>query len=674
MPMGSVILRPGVNTEKTLSLNEAGVSQSQLLRYKDGLLQAQGGWVTLYSLMVPSTVRDLHAWQDITDTKWLAAGATANLLVISSSTSIDITPQTRTTNPAPNFSVTTAAGNQFIVSIVDANSGPSIYDTVFFNTPISIGNLYLNGAYPITSVLSTGSYTIQSSVAASTTIVSSGILPVFLSSAGSPIVTVIAPNNPYQAILGLEQSFYAPTTVDGLTISGGYVVTSIVAPSSTFTITATQLASANATSTMNGGLAQLVYYVTAGPQTTGAGFGTGGFGLGGFGTGVATTGTPGTPIMATDWSLDNWGEILLACPKDGAIYAWSADSGFGNAQVVPQAPFFNGGIFVSQPQQILVAWESVQSSGTQNNLVVRWSNAGDFTNWDVTSQTTAGSFTIPTGSVIIGGLQAPNFGVIWTDIDVWIMSYVGGDVIFNFSRVGAGCGLIGQHAANIISGTIYWCGTTSFFMLGPNGVVPVPCTVWDFIFQNLNAANQSKVQCAPNSAFNEIAWFFPSTSSTENDSYVRLNIVENAWDYGSLKRTAWIDVSVLGTPIGTDNSGAFLQHEVGQVTAGASATSFRSGWFSIADGNELAFVDWVLPDFQWGLFGDNSAQVNMTFYVIDYPGDTPRSYGPYTLTQATQYINPRFRGRLMSVQVQSNNSVFWRIGRVRFRHATSGRR
>jgi hypothetical protein len=130
----------------------------------------------------------------------------------------------------------------------------------------------------------------------------------------------------------------------------------------------------------------------------------------------------------------------------------------------------------------------------------------------------------------------------------------------------------------------------------------------------------------------------------------------------------------LGTPIGTDNSGAFLQHEVGQVTAGASATSFRSGWFSIADGNELAFVDWVLPDFQWGLFGDNSAQVNMTFYVIDYPGDTPRSYGPYTLTQATQYINPRFRGRLMSVQVQSNNSVFWRIGRVRFRHATSGRR
>ncbi len=123
-----------------------------------------------------------------------------------------------------------------------------------------------------------------------------------------------------------------------------------------------------------------------------------------------------------------------------------------------------------------------------------------------------------------------------------------------------------------------------------------------------------------------------------------------------------------------DATGTIYQHEMGQAVPGASQTTFRTGWYSIADGNELAFVDWVLPDFQWGLFGDNSAQIQMTFYVIDYPGDTPRTYGPYTLTQATEYINPRFRGRLMSVQVTSSNAVFWRIGRVRFRHATSGRR
>ncbi len=674
MPMGSVILKPGVNTEKTLSLNEAGVSQSQLLRYKDGLLQTVGGWQSAFGITVPSTTRDLHAWQDITNTDWLAAGATMNLMAIASSFSLDITPQTRTTSTTANFSITSAVATQFIVTVVDAGSGPSIYDTVFFNTPISIGNLYLNGAYKIDSVLSTGSYTIISSVAASTTIASSGVTPIFYSTANSPVITVVAPNNPYQSIVGLSQSFYAPTVVDGLTIQGPYQVTSIVVPSSTFTITATQQASATSSASMNGGAAQLVYYVTAGPQTPGAGFGAGGFGLGGFGTGVATTGTAGTPITADDWSLDNWGEILLACPKDGAIYAWSPDSGFTTAQVIAQAPFFNGGIFVSQPQQILVAWKSTLSSGTQDNLIVRWSDAADFTNWAVTTQTTAGSFHIPTGSVIIGGLQAPNFGVIWTDIDVWIMQYVGGDVIFNFSRVGSGCGLIGQHAADIIAGEVYWCGTTSFFKLGPNGVVPLPCSVWDFIFQAMNTTQQDKVQCAPNSAFNEIAWFFPSTMATENDSYVKFNIVENAWEYGSLKRTAWIDVSVFGPPIATDSDGTIYQHEVGQATPGTTVTYFRTGWHAIADGNELTFVDWVLPDFQWGLFGDNSAQVLMTFFVIDYPGDNPRTYGPYTLTQATQYINPRFRGRLMSIQVASSNSVFWRIGRVRFRYATSGRR
>lgn len=672
MPMGSVILKPGVNTERTLSLNEAGVSQSQLLRYKDGLLQTLGGWQTLYSYVIPSTTRDLHAWQDVANTEWLAAGATANLVVIASTINIDITPQTRTTN-ITNSSYAFLTNSSFQVTVFDPNSGPSIYDTVFFNTPVIISNLFLNGPYQITSFLSTGSYTITSSVSATTT-TSIATLLGFTSSAGSPIVTVSAPNNPFVSIVGLQQSFYAPTSVGGLTISGPYQITSIITAGSSFTITATQQASANSSATMNSSLAQLVYYVTQGPQSAGGGFGGGGFGSGGFGSGSAGTGTPGTPITATDWSLDNWGEILVACPKNGAIYLWSSDSGFQNAQVIAQAPFFNGGIFISQPQQILVAWKSTQSSGTQDNLIVRWCNAGDFTSWTVTTQTTAGSFHIPTGSVLMGGLQAPNFGVVWTDIDVWLMQYVGGDVIFNFTRVGAGCGLIGQHAANIIAGEVYWCGTTSFFKLGPNGVVPIPCSVWDFIFQNINTAQQSKVKCAPNSAFNEIAWFFPSATSTENDSYVKYNIVENSWDYGSLKRSAWIDVSVLGQPVATDLTGTIFQHEMGQAVPGASATFFRSGWFSIADGNELAFVDWVIPDFQWGLYGNNNAQVQMTFFVIDYPGDTPRAYGPYTLTQATEYINPRFRGRLMSVQVTSSNAVFWRIGRIRFRHATSGRR
>lgn len=254
------------------------------------------------------------------------------------------------------------------------------------------------------------------------------------------------------------------------------------------------------------------------------------------------------------------------------------------------------------------------------------------------------------------------------------MSYVGGDVIFNFTRVGAGCGLIGQHAAGVISGNVYWCGKSNFFMMGPNGVQPIPCSVWDYIFQNMNTAQSSKIRCCPNSAFNEMMWEFPSTNATENDSYVKLNIIEGTWDYGLMNRTAWTDISVLGNPIGSDSGGFLYQHETGDATAGAANPSFQSGWWAISDGNDLAFVDYVIPDFQWGMYGDNNAQINMTFYSANYPGDAPVSYGPYTVTQATEYITPRIRGRLMSVLVQSNNSVFWRLGRVRYRWAPAGRR
>ena len=323
MPMASILLKPGVNTERTPALNEAGVSQSQLLRYKDQLLQTYGGWESIFTTN-PSTVKDMHAWQDIVADDWLAVGGTTNLTVMASAGTQTITPQQRTTNPAPNFSISSGTT---IVTIVDANSGPSTFNTVFFNTPVSIGNLLLNGAYPVVSVLSSASYTIASSVSASTTISSSGKVPFFTTSSGSANVLVDLSNNNFPMTLGLQQSFRAPTTVGGVTISGPYSISSII-DSTRFSINANTLATSSTTAFMNSGNAQLVYYITIGPQSAGSGFGAGGFGDGGFGSGSATSGDPGTPITATNWSMDNWGEILLACPYNGAIYTWSPDSGF----------------------------------------------------------------------------------------------------------------------------------------------------------------------------------------------------------------------------------------------------------------------------------------------------------------------------------------------------------
>lgn len=672
MPEAALQLRPTVDVERTLAANEAGISVSQLIRFKNDLVETYGGWVQYLPTLIPSTVKDLHAWQDVAGLKHLGIAATQNLMVATNGAVADITPQILVTNPSVNISISSGSA---AITIADPLSGPTIYNSVYFNTPISIGSFYLNGAYQIASVLSTGSYTITASGLSTQTVTSSGILPIFSVSSGSPTVTVTSPNNNYAVIPGIQQQFIAPTTLGNITVQGRYNINSIL-DSTNYTIVSNVSASTTLASTMNGGLAQFEYFITLGPAATGTGFGAGGFGLGGFGGGGGGfAGATGTPITAIDWSQDNWGEVLLACPINGPIYVWSPESGFSNAQVVPTAPAFNGGIFISQPQQILVAWRSVQSSGVQDNLIVRWSNALDYTNWVVSNATTAGSFHIPTGSLIMGGLQAPNYGVIWTDLDVWVMTYVGGTVIFNFNRVGSGCGLIGQHAAGILSGNVYWCGTSNFFTIGQNGVQVIPCTVWDYIFQNLNTSQVAKIRCATNTAFNEVSWFFPSNGATENDSYVKLNINTNSWDYGKLPRSAWVDVSILGNPIGADLSGTIFQHEMGTVQSGVSSTSFQTGWFAINEGHDLAFVDFVMPDFIWGLFdGAKDASVNVTFFAVDYPGDTPRQYGPYTVTSATEYISPRLRGRLMSILITSNSQSFYRLGRIRYRWAFAGMR
>ena len=208
-------------------------------------------------------------------------------------------------------------------------------------------------------------------------------------------------------------------------------------------------------------------------------------------------------------------------------------------------------------------------------------------------------------------------------------------------------------------------------------MVPLPCSVWDQVFQNLSTANQSKVRCGVNSAFNEVAWFYPSANSAgENDSYVKVHIEGNEyeWDYGALVRTAWYDVSILGMPIGVDTSGQIYQHETGTAITGTGLPSFQTGYWTI--GQDIPLIDFIIPDFVYGIrSGSPNASITITFFGVNYPGDTPTVYGPFTVTQSTDFINCRIRNRLLSALIQSNaSSEFWRIGKIRFRFAASGRR
>jgi hypothetical protein len=345
-------------------------------------------------------------------------------------------------------------------------------------------------------------------------------------------------------------------------------------------------------------------------------------------------------------------------------------------------------MFVSQTQQVLICWATsgnpavgLAPGQAQNPLQVSWSTVGDYTTFTPLATNLAGSFVIPSGSTCRGGMAVANQNFIWTDVDCWAMNFIGAPDTYGFNKIGIGAGLISAHAAQQIGGIVYWMGPNQFWVASGGGVQVLPCPVWDAVFQNLNTSFTKNIRAMPNTAFGEVGWLYPSAASVsgECDSYVKLNIVEanQPWDYGSLGRSAWIDQGILGTPISADSSGNLWQQEQTNDAGGVAMTSsFTTGYFYIAEGEDYAFVDQVLPDMKWGTYsGAQGASVQLTFSAVDYTSDTPRSYGPYTMTTSTQKIDVRIRGRQMSLTLASSDSgSFWRLGKIRYRYAPDGRR
>jgi hypothetical protein len=700
MAHSTLKLIPGVDVIKTPTLNEAALSSTNLVRFMPdrnnlGLVQKLGGWVAYFNSAYSSTIRALKGWADLNAVNHLAVGCTASLNVLTGNNNQNITPQTYTTNTSPNFSTTSGSTT---VTVIDSGIVASIYDYVDYVTPVSVGGIVLSGPYLIQSAAST-TYTITAATAATSTVANGGASYTFSTTSASPVVTAVLNNHGYS--VGSQFYVGVATTVGGLTLSGLYIVASVV-DANTFTFSAQNTASSTAGPvSINSGNIRSQFYIAVGPQPTGAGFGVGGFGTGGFGVGTAPTATPGTAITASDWTLDNFGENLIACPAGGPIYFWSPSGSLQNAQILSgQVPLVNDGIFVAMPQRQVIAWGS-SFTLQPDPLLIRWSDVADSTVWIGTATNQAGSYRIPTGSKIVTCIQGPQQGLIWTDLDLWSMQYIGAPLVYGFNKIGSNCGAISRKCVGQMGNTIYWMSQKQFFMNAGQGPQPLPCPVWDVIFQNLKSGNDANgipytqhIRCAPNSQFNEIMWFYPSANGNgENDSYVKFNTVLNQWDFGSLGRSAWIDQSVLGPPIGAGTDNYLYQHEIGNdassgTTTTAMQSSMQTGFFSIAEGDNIMYVDQIWPDMKWGTYsGNQNATVNMTLYWTNYAGDPTVSTGSYAgapsnlvssatfpMTQSTEYISCRIRARLIAVSISSNDvGTFWRLGGIRYRAAPDGK-
>jgi len=693
-------LVPGVDVIKTPTLNEAALSSTNLVRFMPdrnnlGLVQKLGGWVSYFNSAYSSTIRALKGWADLLAVNHLAVGAETSLNVLTGNNSINITPQTSTTNTAPNFS--TVAGST-TVNVVDSNITASVLDYVNYVTPVSVGGVVLTGSYLIQTAAGT-SYSIIAPAAAASTVTSGGASYTFATTSGSSVITAVLNNHGYS----VGSNFYVGVsiTIGGVTLFGLYTVLSVT-NANTFTFSAANSATSTVGATsINSGNINSTYYIAIGPQPQGTGFGVGGYGTGGFGVGTTQASVPGTAITATDWSLDNFGEFLIANPTGGPIYYWNPEGALQNAQIVGQtSPLVNDGIFVAMPQRQVVAWGS-SFTLQADPLLIRWSDVADSTTWIATATNQAGSYRIPQGSRIVTCIQGPQQGLIWTDLDLWSMQYIGAPLVYGFNKIGSNCGAISRKCVGQLGNVIYWMSQKQFFVNAGDGPKPLPCPVWDVVFQNLKAGNDSNgipytqhIRCAVNSQFNEVMWFYPSSKSTgENDSYVKYSTVLNQWDFGSLGRTAWIDQSVLGPPIGSGSDNFLYQHEIGNDAASGTTTTamnsaMQTGFFSIAEGDQIMFVDQIWPDMKWGTYsGNQNATVYVTLYWTNYAGDATVTTGSYSgmpsnsvysatfpMTQATEYISCRIRARLIAVSISSQDvGTFWRLGGIRYRAAPDGK-
>lgn len=753
MPNVPIKLNPGINTQATALLNEGGWSDSNLTRFVDGQPQKLGGWEDYLGFSVGSAVRRLKAWRDINATDHLAVGAASTLGVVTSGVLADITPQTLDSDIAPDIETTSASTT---VTITDPNvSNVTTYDTVFFQTPVTVGGLLLVGAYPITLVTGSTTYEITTAAAASATVatiaitgatqanpcvisatshgrsngdlvyiddvvgmtelngniyevananandfeldgidssaytayssggnVYGGIVPQFTTSSGSSIVTVTIVGHGMS--VGNQVTFPGSTSVGGVAVSGSYTVLSVTSVDA-FTISTSTAAASAATVSMNSGEAALTYYIALGPAPAGAGYGIGTYGTGGYGTGVVPTAQTGAGVAPDDWSLDNWSQTLVACPRNGGLYVWDPDGGFETARLISgsDAPIYNTGCFISQPANILVAYGSTTLSTSasigvsQDPLLVRWSDQDNYEDWSIDTTDQVGSVRLPRGSRIVGGIQGPNQGLLWTDTSIWSMQYTGQPLVFAFNEIASGCGLIAKHAQAVLKSVVYWMEDGDFFRLSGNGVQSIPCTVWDAVFQDLDKTAVDKCWAWANSVFDEVWFFYPSLQdgTGECSRYAKLHTPTGFWDKGIMARSAGIDNGVLGYPLAGTSTGTIYQHEKTMDADGQAMNAYvESGEVLLSEGDACMFIDQILPDMRYGFYGD-SEDANLAVTVTatnDLNGETMSS-GPLAYTASTKYLGLRVRGHRVKVRIESSDTgSWWRVGRMRVRTAPDG--
>jgi hypothetical protein len=491
-----------------------------------------------------------------------------------------------------------------------------------------------------------------------------------------------------------------------------------VPSSSTFTIM--MPTSETGTGVTTGGSLSFQAYETIGPieQSPAFGWGAATWGLSTWGTERSTT---SVVLAPGSWSLDNYGQILVATVKNGKTFTWDPSALARltvRATVVTGAPTASVCSVVSDRDRHLFLFGTETTIGdpsTQDPMFIRFSNQEDINTWNPTVTNTAGTFRLDTGNEIIGAIQGKDYVLVLTDQAAYTIQFVGPPFTFSVRQVGTNCGCIGQHAMVYAQGAVFWMGFGGGFFAFDGTVKQLPSLVEDFVFtttgDNLGINyDASQITFAyHNSLFNEVGFNYAQAGSTQVDRNVVYNFVENTWSVGSLARTTYTDAGTFSLPYATQynktgtptfptingvtntyGSSKYWSQETGvnEVDASGNATAIaayiKSGDYDISeqglggDGQLIMRVKRFIPDFK-SLEGN----AKITLFFRDYPANNestpsttpPLITGPFTITSSTDKVDTRVRGRQVSLKIE-NDAVneTWRYGTLRLDIEAGGRR
>ncbi len=627
MPLTKFTFNPGINKEMTDLMSKGGWTDGNLVRFRKGLPEKIGGWTKNTVNTFLGACRALLGWVALDSTKYLGLGTNLKYYVKEGNTFNDVTPLRSTTAAGDvTFSATNGSST---VTVTDTSHGAVANDFVTFSGASSLGgnvnSNVLNQEYQIDAITNANSYTITAKNTSGVTVTANS------SDTGNGGSSVVGK---YQINTGLN--VYVPSTGWGVSTWGDGT-----------------WGSASAISFAN---------------------------------------------QLRLWSHDSFGEDLIINPRAGGIFLWDESGGLTTRAVnitalsgANLAPTVGLQTIVSDIDRhviVLGADPIVGSSrsGSSDPLLIAFSDQESATEWEPTATNTAGSLRLSSGSQIVGGLRARQEILIWTDTSLYSMQFVGAPFTFGVNLINENVGMISPNGAVNAPDGVYWMARDGFYKY-TGSVQRVPCSVLNYVLDDLNNTQSFKIFAFSNKEFNEIGWFYASSGSDDIDRYVNYNYLEGVWSIGQLSRTAWLDEGIFENPLATEgssNSSVLYNHETGDDDDGSPMDNvfIESGDIDIEQGEQFGFVSRIIPDIKF--FGDTptTGQINFVLKTRNFPGESLTTNSTNDVTSSTQQNFVRVRGRQMVLRVQSDDDAAtgvrlgfkWRLGASRFDIRTDGRR